>query len=241
MNHTQLTYGRSRIEIKITNTNLDSNTIILLLNNKLNHNPTSTTLRLHGNNIKNDCMIKIVELLKNHTNIKKVYMFNNKIKDEEAKLIAHMLKTTDHLTLLDLSYNYIGDNGAKYISKALKQNTSLTNIELYKCKIGNQGIKHIFDAIKDNTTIKRLDLSTHIRASHFSNDTIKSICDFLRINKTLTVLYIDSIKMECDSIISAFEYNPSIIIFCQKNTRIIEICKRNKHNLEQKALQLVDL
>jgi Ran GTPase-activating protein (RanGAP) involved in mRNA processing and transport len=233
--------------ISLANMNLGSDPTMHKLSNKLSEIPTATTIWLSGNYIKDNSIIKIVELLEKYTNITTIYLYDNKIGNKGAKLIANLLKTNNHLTILDLSYNIIGDKGVKLLGDAIKQNTSLITINLQNNKLTLAGIKYFLDSFKENTTIKNLYIGWEYRSTYNYDDAIKIIIDFIQTNKTVNNIFIGDIPIDINSmnmINSVLEDNPSITQFnyiIDNSNRLNNICNRNKHNLRLKEMKLVDL
>jgi Ran GTPase-activating protein (RanGAP) involved in mRNA processing and transport len=230
--------------ISLANMNLGSDHTMYILSSKLSEISIANTISLSNNNIKDNSIIKIVELLEKYTNITTLFLYDNKIGNKGAKLIANLLKTNNHLTVLDLSYNNIGDKGVKLLGDAIKQNTSLININLFGNKLKLVGFKYFLDSLEENTTLKSLSIGCGYGII-YKDEAKKIIINFIRINKTVNHLFIRDIYIDINTmnmINSVLEDNPSITQFNHIiNHTFNKICNRNKHNLKQKEMQLVDL
>lgn len=104
-------------------------------------------LQLHDSNITDNDIGRILELLNQNPNIKKLYLSTNEISDRGA----HALSKNTTLTELDLSINRITDSGAL----ALASNNTLKQLILGDNDIGDSGAQ----ALARNTPLTVLDLS----------------------------------------------------------------------------------
>jgi len=235
-------------EIVLGNYNLGNDHEMIVLKDRLQKMPSANILWFYNNQITDDLIILVVEQLYMYTNLTKIYLSNNKIGNKGAEIIANMLATTNHIDLLDLSHNNIGDDGAKLLCEGLKQNTGLITIYLSHNKLNKNGFIYILNMLKTNISIKTAYISTYCLIEtydHSSTNICDSICELLKYNRNLNALSVCGIYVDKDIINNALQLNGSItelnLNLHDRNSKIIDICSRNRHNLKLKAKRLVDL
>jgi len=143
--------------------------------------------------------------------------------------------------------DYVDLEFFKLLNTMLKNNTTLEVIQFAKTNISYESCKLLMDSLNCNKSIKRLILNELL-----SFHQIKLIIELLKVNKTLTELYIFDGFVDHDAvvdIVNALKDNPCITslhvnvnIGCKElQDRINKYCNRNTHNTKLKSMSLVDL
>lgn len=133
---------------------------------------------------------KLMDSLKNNTQISHFLLGNNIIGSLGAKSISEFL-SNDHKPQIKTWYlagNEIDGEGIKLISNSLKHNTVCEALWLKRNPIKIEGAKHIADLLEVNNTIKILDLDN----TGILDEGVKYIMLALRKNKSLKHLYLDA-------------------------------------------------
>jgi hypothetical protein len=166
---------------------------IKLIARTIRENPDITTLDIGNRDCKKmspnleDEWVYLADELRVNTNVTRIHMEMHHISPMTAALIASVLTTNTTLKELFIS-------GSTWdctcIADALATNTTLTNLSLRDNSIDHAAIAH---AIKKNTNtkLKTLSISQSKRGLSLSDAEAASICDMLKNNTTITVVYLD--------------------------------------------------
>jgi len=113
-------------------------------------------LNLHGNNIGDTTMIRVLQYL-SHTCLKKLFLSGNQLCDSAAIFLSNMIKNTPSLTELYLFGNNISNVGATSLLSAFQNATHLSVLALKSPTLGsNPCDKQLHDCIAQlNVTRKK--------------------------------------------------------------------------------------
>jgi hypothetical protein len=104
----------------------------------LSLNLESIDLSFHSTmNIKDDGYLNLNEIIKNSTNLKKLYLNNNLISDKSFKNIKECLISHKTLTYLDLSYVVLNDNntkGSNILNEIFSKNSIINTLNIKRIR-----------------------------------------------------------------------------------------------------------
>ena len=164
-------------------------------------------------------------------------------RETTCKLIADYLMSSSPIVwYLEINFFFEDDNSLQFLTKALQTNTSVTLLRLYSQnklpaldKVLQQNktlthlglselysVKSIFQGLQHNTTLVNLDMSnSQISAGE---DTLQALSDMLRVNKSLTRLYLSNNEHLTDSglhyIFIGLQHNSTLVTLDLSNTGI---------------------
>lgn len=246
-----LTNNNRLISLNLNNNPLSSSAVaaILLV---LKHNKTLTDLNISKNNTQDF-----------------QGLYDELIKDNEKNMLKHRMPKYDisiyinlekfnyfnYLEVLNFSKCHIGIGGALAIATMLKSNNTLTSLYLHDNYIKNEGLVALATALMVNTTLQLLNINNSCRMKLSGG---ASLAELLKINTSLTQLYIQESDLGYDSyqlILESLEFNWSLIDINLYDTLLYEdgpnltesekrrrqILKRNKNKDEAKIKTLQEL
>lgn len=175
--------------------------------------------------------------------------FDYEMADADVVLIAEALGFSDTLTSLDFSWpSKIGDAGVVALAELLKVNNTLTSLNMMACEIGNAGAAALAGALKVNKTLTTLNLfhskigdagivalaealeNETLRSLHFggargemSGEGVRALAKTLTVNKTLTSLNLDSVRIgteDLEVLAEALKVNGTLTSLSLKNSQI---------------------
>ena len=108
-----------------------------------NNDPTFSKFILIGFEINDNELSKLVESLKENTNLKFLNLAKNNIDDEKAHKIAKIFEHNSGLENISFDQNPIKFKGIKSIVDRLSANTNLTKLSFNNCAIGDEELFEI--------------------------------------------------------------------------------------------------
>jgi len=186
-----------------------------------------------NNIIRNEEIEDIVWTIKNTTVITKLNLSYHYHGDKDGKLIGEALRTNNSLTLLNFNYNLLRGDSIKKICNSLRNNTKLTVLELSSNNIDFEGGTIIGRMLKFNTTLEQLNLSYNLISDQGVHEigkalkvnrilkklnlckneitSISTLCEALKVNKTLIHLRLDQNFIRGEDIGKAMMVNKGLV------------------------------
>ena len=129
---------------------------------------------------------RIVEALKNNSQVKSVLLGTDAIGDEGARVVAQLIENNRNLEVIYLGCNNIGARGTAEIARVTADNSSVKGLWLKRNPIGDGGVAALAAMLKNNAHLQILDIVN----CGFSAASFAQLCEVLRDdNRTLTRLY----------------------------------------------------
>ena len=157
------------------------------ISNALAHNESLEFLCLDFNDFGYFGVKSIASMLCTNQHIKELHLFGNRIDSCGAQTLADALLKNSSLETLILSFNQIGDAGAAALAKALTVNKSLTKIWFPSNSVGIDGLRAFGECLP------RMKVLEELHVGHFfDSDAVEALLKGLRLNTSLSVLYMES-------------------------------------------------
>lgn len=137
--------------------------------------------------------VHFAKMLKVNTTLKELHLQKYDMRDFGMTRLAENLMHNNTLTYLDLSCNRITRDGILELSKVLKNNTAIETLDLGFNRLEDDGAMHIADALSTlNTNLKTL----VVTSNNIGSKGLCALADSLKMNRTLTSIYIWGNKLE---------------------------------------------
>ncbi|KAL4221640.1 Leucine-rich repeat-containing protein 34 [Mactra antiquata] len=140
-----------------------------------------------------ECTVHFAKMLKVNNSLEELHLQKFDIRDFGATRLAENLMENFTLQYLDLSCNRITRDGTKELAKVLKKNTAIKKLDLSFNRLEDDGAMHLAEAIATyNTTLETLD----VRTNNICGKGLCSLSDAMKMNNSLTQIYIWGNKLE---------------------------------------------
>lgn len=140
-----------------------------------------------------ECVVHFAKMLKVNNTLEELHLQKYQIRDFGATRLAENLMENFTLQYLDLSCNRITRDGVKELAKVLKKNTAIKKLDLSFNRLEDDGAMHLAEAISTyNTNLEMLD----VRTNNIGGKGLCSLTDAMKMNATLTQIYIWGNKLE---------------------------------------------
>uniref|UniRef100_A0A8D1PAV7 Leucine rich repeat containing 74A n=1 Tax=Sus scrofa TaxID=9823 RepID=A0A8D1PAV7_PIG len=190
-------YGTKAIAIALVN--ISNNNLGLegarILSEFLQNNTSSLfSLRLSGNNFKEESAELFCQALSVNYRIRTLDLSHNQLSDKAGEYLGQMLALNSGLQSLDLSWNHFCIHGAVALCNGLRVNVALKKLDLSMNSFGNEGASALGEVLRLNSSLAYLDVS----CNDISNEGITKLSKGLEVNESLKVLklFLNPISMD---------------------------------------------
>uniref|UniRef100_A0A8C3YTX6 Leucine rich repeat containing 74A n=1 Tax=Catagonus wagneri TaxID=51154 RepID=A0A8C3YTX6_9CETA len=185
-------WGLDRVNISDNNLGWEGARI---LSEFLQNNTSSLfSLRLSGNNFKEESAELFSQALSANYRIKTLDLSHNQFSDKAGEYLGQMLALNIGLQSLDLSWNHFYIRGAVALCNGLRVNVALKKLDVSMNSFGNEGAAALGEVLRLNSCLAYLDVS----CNHISNEGITKLSKGLEVNESLKVLklFLNPISMD---------------------------------------------
>ncbi|XP_044005016.1 F-actin-uncapping protein LRRC16A isoform X2 [Aphidius gifuensis] len=211
----------------------------------LEYNTWFKKLRLSNMKLNNECLDRLLHIIKRSLSLEELYFDNIGIKSDFAhKLsLAAISNPNSVLNTIDLSYNLIEDKGATSLCGLIAKLTTGCNINgttiigyipqglkklsLTHCSLTSKGISQLSHAFNLNRTITTSLNYLNISDNNIKDD-INNLCNYLRQPNTLTYLDIGGVDATLELIFNALQNGCITNLIHLNVSRNIFITKKTK-------------
>ena len=140
--------------------------------------------------ISDEHLLPIVETVRGHDSLEKLYLMCNNVGDVGSQAIATLLEESNcNLQEINLTANQIGSQGASTLIATLSNNTKLKTLLIHSNPMGET--VHDFPMLLCNTSsINHTYLSNHTLQELYVEDREKQLAPLLQLNKGIDKSYV---------------------------------------------------
>uniref|UniRef100_A0A8D1Z2L2 Leucine rich repeat containing 74A n=1 Tax=Sus scrofa TaxID=9823 RepID=A0A8D1Z2L2_PIG len=171
-------------EMNISNNNLGLEGARILSEFLQNNTSSLFSLRLSGNNFKEESAELFCQALSVNYRIRTLDLSHNQLSDKAGEYLGQMLALNSGLQSLDLSWNHFCTHGAVALCNGLRVNVALKKLDLSMNSFGNEGASALGEVLRLNSSLAYLDVS----CNDISNEGITKLSKGLEVNESLKVL-----------------------------------------------------
>uniref|UniRef100_A0A4X1T6Y6 Leucine rich repeat containing 74A n=1 Tax=Sus scrofa TaxID=9823 RepID=A0A4X1T6Y6_PIG len=181
-------------EMNISNNNLGLEGARILSEFLQNNTSSLFSLRLSGNNFKEESAELFCQALSVNYRIRTLDLSHNQLSDKAGEYLGQMLALNSGLQSLDLSWNHFCIHGAVALCNGLRVNVALKKLDLSMNSFGNEGASALGEVLRLNSSLAYLDVS----CNDISNEGITKLSKGLEVNESLKVLklFLNPISMD---------------------------------------------
>uniref|UniRef100_A0A8C3YTT6 Leucine rich repeat containing 74A n=1 Tax=Catagonus wagneri TaxID=51154 RepID=A0A8C3YTT6_9CETA len=181
-------------EMNISDNNLGWEGARILSEFLQNNTSSLFSLRLSGNNFKEESAELFSQALSANYRIKTLDLSHNQFSDKAGEYLGQMLALNIGLQSLDLSWNHFYIRGAVALCNGLRVNVALKKLDVSMNSFGNEGAAALGEVLRLNSCLAYLDVS----CNHISNEGITKLSKGLEVNESLKVLklFLNPISMD---------------------------------------------
>uniref|UniRef100_A0A8D0TB26 Leucine rich repeat containing 74A n=1 Tax=Sus scrofa TaxID=9823 RepID=A0A8D0TB26_PIG len=181
-------------EMNISNNNLGLEGARILSEFLQNNTSSLFSLRLSGNNFKEESAELFCQALSVNYRIRTLDLSHNQLSDKAGEYLGQMLALNSGLQSLDLSWNHFCTHGAVALCNGLRVNVALKKLDLSMNSFGNEGASALGEVLRLNSSLAYLDVS----CNDISNEGITKLSKGLEVNESLKVLklFLNPISMD---------------------------------------------
>ena len=197
-------------ELNISNGSVINETIRQLINILL-CNTELKQVDLSFNSLFVSDAVKILQGMKNISNLVTIDLSYNNITDEAADELATVLLHNTSLQSIDLSYNNLSTSDAIQIFKGMKNISKLEIVNISHNMITNEAADELATVLSHNNSLQIFDMSSN----YFSSEGCIKI-----MNGMSNILYLKKIDISCNQI--TYKATDSIATFLSHNSELEE-------------------
>lgn len=128
-----------------------------------------------------DDLVRIINALQSHANIKTLRFHNSEIGDEKGVAVARAMQTNTTITFLDVSKSSLGKTAGDTFADMIRTNTTLQKLSLYFNNIGDESGANILYALATNASLKIVDVGFN----GLAQATGRALVEVIKTNTTL--------------------------------------------------------
>jgi Ran GTPase-activating protein (RanGAP) involved in mRNA processing and transport len=191
---------------------------------------------------------KLEEIIQQEKNHSKIYLYQQNLTDRDMEIIIKQAIDKKQCKELYLGSNKFTSIGVSILADALNNNNQiLESLWLYDNQVCDDGVYSLVKALSmNNKTLKKLDLGN----TKITNVSVKHLAQMLKINKTLTHLYLNQNEIADNGIrilaSTIQNHNTTIeVLHLSENKLLTDECVDSllsmiKHNQSLKVLRVYD-